>query len=1402
MQLTIPHLDQLQSFLDPESYALLARAEPLPEAGLQMACEQARKELRAIARYIPSRIVQQQILDPQPGKISAAYWNGTILLADLSGFTAMSAQLSSLGKQGAEEISTIINQLFEDLVSEIHRFSGALLKFGGDALTAFFGTNTLGSDHATMAACAALAMQERMAAQFAIIQTRAGTFNLQLRIGVHSGHVFAAEIGDQSHIELMVTGKHVNRVAQAQEFARPGDVIVTEETIPLLNGPVAQPRSAGFWRLERMAWRVPAHHQRYEVWQAGTADMAELAALALRIAALRPYLPHGLPRRFLESNQHIAEQGEFRQVSILFANIASFSMVLELLHDDAEQALRAINGYYVLAQAAIHRYAGIVNKIDMYSHGDKLMALFGAPIAQEDAPLNAVRAAFELRDVLYLANQNIVKLLGNRNAALQLSTGINTGVVFAGQVGSAQRHEYTVMGQTVNVAARLMSIAAPNTIVLPMSTRRAILGQISLRDMPPAQLKGVPEPVPIFEALKLSESDIAGRVRRISLIGREREIEQMQAHAIQALQGQGRVISLSGDTGVGKSRLLGELIEQLLLSIRQPFFLIFTECQSYETRVPFAVIRELLKQVIGIVGDSQYFEQRINRRVAELAPDMLRFTPLLGDILGLALSETELSSALSPEQRYERIQELIEELLLGMARTQPLVIAIDDLHWCDASSLELLGRISQHISGAGMLILLAYRSSPPIEKRWNDLDTTLELELAELSPEHSAALVQLLLEQEPPDALKQGLERAQGNPLFIEALIQDLIERQVLVRRDQGWELTQQLHAIELPNSIEGVISARLDRLDDPLRETIQVASVIGRRFAYSLLNDILQRPDMLTKQLEQLHRDVLVKPEASEHMPTVEYSFVHPLTRDVAYEAILYSRRRDLHRRVALCIEQSMPTGKDDFAILLANHYLLAENFPKALEYHHVAGRNAQRRFANREAIAILEQGLSIIERMNAQEAQGRPADTAVPNLQSLQIEFAERLGVIHALVGEYDQALYRYHQALEYLNQQPSPSPQEQLRLYHHIASVYEKRAAFERAFDWLHQALQLAGDLQSMHVAACWLLGAGLHQRQGRYPQALEWGQHALDMAIAIGSSISEAAALLLLGGTYRNIGDNQRAFELMSRSLERYQETSQLGRQADAYNNLANICYELGRLSEARHYYEAGAKIKQDIGDVYGEALLAGNLGEVFRLEGNIEQAIAQYEHALAIYKQLGSTYGSAVLHMNLGAAHLIRSNLSSAETHLQASAALFAQAGAEDFLPELERYQAEWQLQSGNIQQARQLCEQALLTAARQDARAEAGITRRLLAHICIAEHNLVDAWNELERSLLILREVESRHEVARTQLVIAELAPQFGQPEMAQQARQEAISILQELGVNYELEQSQQRALALRNFEF
>jgi class 3 adenylate cyclase/tetratricopeptide (TPR) repeat protein len=1051
----MPELDWLHpdllAALPPELGARLAPGLALGDEELAAVCAALRGELEAIARFVPSLVVRRQLARPAIGAINGAYWEGTVLFADLSGFTAMSGQLSSLGKQGAEEISEIINSLFAALVDEVHRYAGVLLKFGGDALTAFFDASLLGRDHGALAARAALAMQGRMRASFTAITTRAGTFQLRLRVGVHSGRVFAAEVGDRSHIELVVTGRNINRVANAQEIAEPGDVVVSREALALLPGSQVRALEQDYALLERLPAVVPSARLHSQNWQPGQGDRAELAALAERIAALRPYLPHRMPRRFLEPAAQSVELGEFRPVTVLFANFFPFSRALPLLDDDGLRAAQVLNAYYQRAQAVVHRYGGIVNKVDMYTHGDKLMALFGAPVAHEDDALRAVRSAIELRSVLAEANREIGELLREAagalvsigDAFLQQRIGINTGAVFAGRVGSAQRHEYTVMGQPVNLAARLRGVAAPGSIVLSASTRRAVTGRIALRELEPVRLKGVEGPVPIVEALRPQES-VAGDAGlvRAELVGRGAELERLLGEARTALGGQGRVLALVGEAGVGKSRLIGELLDRLFQlsgpgAGNLPGFMVYVaECQGYEQNTAFAVARQLLAQLLVLVEGLPSQEARIAARVEELAPGLARFTPLLGDLLGLPLEETPLTAALTPEQRHERALDLVEGLVLGAARAQPLALIVDDMHWSDASSLELIGRIAHAATRAALLLVFGYRNDPPLDEPWRALPHSVHVQLAELTPEGSATLARAMLRGEPPPELEQRLERAQGNPFFIEAVVRSLIESGTLVQAGGAWQLTRKLDESAIPDSIEGVITARLDRLEEALRETLQVAAVIGRRFAYSVLDGIVQQPDTLPTRLERLEASDLVVPDAEqrEALQRSAYQFAHALTRDVAYEGILYARRRDLHRRVAQRIEQLYDGRPDDQLSLLAGHYLLAEAWPQAFDYHLRAGRRAQERFANREAIALLERALQIAERPDGLSDLEPQADTIV--------ELHERLGAVHALIGEYDLALTRYEQALDLLGRRGGARLDDVLGRQLQSASVYVKR------------------------------------------------------------------------------------------------------------------------------------------------------------------------------------------------------------------------------------------------------------------------------------------------------------------------------------------------------------------------
>ncbi len=1271
--------------LTAEEQAQLGQTGMLPPTVLAGACARLRTELQALSAFLPAPIVHEQFIDPLPGRVRGAIWQGSLLFADLSGFTALSAAFATLGKQGAEEISSIITRLFSALTDELHTHHGALLKFGGDAITAFFPASELGALHPQRASQAALAMQQRMQA-FAALRTRAGSFSLRLRIGVHSGQVFAAQVGDASHVELVVSGRNVNRVALAQEIAEPGEVVISEDTATHLAQAALEPRQAGFSRLHQLDAPPPPAPAPAPSWTSGRDDLAELEGLAQRIAALRPYLPYGLPRRFLEPDEGALESGEFRPVTVLFANFFPFSQALELLGDDVETAVQVLNAYYRRAQEVIHRYGGIVNKVDLATYGDKLMALFGAPSAHEDDPERAVRAALALQAACDAANQEIAELLKAAGISdttlsgrqpvfdgLRQRIGLNTGVVFAGRVGSAYRHEYTVMGQHVNLAARLMAAADVGAVILSPATRKAVEHQIAVRELPAVALKGITEPVPLAQALYAHE--VTQSVRRdlghATLVGREEEFQTLLSEARAALHGRGRVLALLGEAGAGKSRLIADALHTLVLRSLDPAadlppFLPFSvECQSYEQSTPYALIRELLRQFFS--GHDTL--DALTRRVNALVPELVRFAPLLGDLLGTPFQDTPLTAALTPQQRHDRAQELVEALVLAQAQRQPLLLICDDLHWADASSLELLGRLARQARHAALLLILSYRADPPIPEPWTALAHCTRLLIGELTPSDTAALVAALLQDVPPPELLTLVEKTQGNPFFVEEVIHSLIEAGVLARNGNGWRLTRPVEETLVPDSIEGVITARLDRLEERSREVLQVAAVVGRRFAYPVLAGIVNQRDTLLDLLGQLSEADLILAEQIER--NLAYLFKQALTRDVAYEAILYARRRELHRRVVHRIEELHAARLDEQLALLAHHALQAEDWPRAFAFHLRAGRLAQARYANHEAIALYQRALLIAPQLESSPESrelcigSRPGGQ--PGIGAQIVELYERLGWVYALVGEYDTALERYGAALDLLIAQADTPSGDLVRLHHHIAQVYEKRAAFDTAFEWLERGIDQA-DHNDVELARCYLLGAGIYQRQGRYTEAIEWAERGLAVAEQQRQLRDMAHAYYLTCGIYKRLGQHRAAVEVGQKSLALYEELGDLAGQADAHNNLANVFTEIGQWQAAVAHCQAALEFKEKVGDVHGVAVLTNNLGDLMRQMGEFDRAMRHFRVALGQFEALGSQYAIAVLNMNIGSVSLSQNNLPQARQHLDRSRQLFEEIGSEEFSP--------------------------------------------------------------------------------------------------------------------------------------
>lgn len=1435
MILPVPSRNLVSEYLPPELAEQLAVYDTLPPAARAELARHLQAILSACAACIPEQLVQAQLADPLPGRVSGAFWRGSLLFADMSGFTALSEKFSALGKQGAEEISAIINQLFDALVAEVFTHQGTLLKFGGDALTAFFDEKHLGSAHAMAASGAAVAMQQRMQ-DFAALETPIGTFRLGLRVGVHSGQVFAAEVGDTSHIELVVTGHEVNCVAEAQEIAAPGEVVVSDQTAALLSDAHLVPRDTGFQQIIALPDTIHATPAPPALQFSSDDTPEHLDLLVARVAALRPYLVRGLPRRFLDTAS--SELGEFRPVTVLFANFHDFSSLLSLPGCTADLAARLLNAYYRRAQEVVHRYDGIINKVDMYTHGDKLMALFGAPTAHEDDPLRAVRCALELEQALQEANQEIGELIRAEldprchsilqrsdsatrtpGALLKQHIGINTGSVFAGRVGAKQRYEYTVMGPTVNLAARLMAAAHDGSIMLSPATRAAVEHQIDVKEHIPLRLKGLAEPIVPALALRVRRKEIllsrslTSRTRRVALVGRNKELNQLKDAAIAALQGQGRVLALVGDAGMGKTRLSDELIRALILprdtSPETPSFAIcIGDCQSYEQHMPYAALRAPLRYLLGFHPQHAPDQEApadeggaalalLRDHVQPLAPDFVRFTPLLGDVFGIALPETALTQALTPEQRHDRLQEMIVALIMGTARQERLLFVLEDIQWADASSLEVLHHLIDEIQREPLVLLVNYRPQPPIVEPWAEHPSTVRLLLRELPPETGIELISSLLDGEPPLALLSLVDRSQGNPLYLEELVRALVDSQALARDEQGhWQLVRPLDQVAIPSSIEGLFVARLDRLPEASYELVQVASVIGRRFQHSVLAQIYSNLAKLYDGLQDVRSAEIVITDQQER--TTSYLFQHALLRDVAYEGILYARRRELHQRVAQSIEALSDSSQQEQLALLAHHYLRAEAWEPAFRYNLAAGIQSQDRYANHEALMLFNTALEIVPRLQEQQPD--------QDMTAQVIDLHERSGNIHALLGESDQAEALYINALALLTQWrkdhglwrteqaaaplilPLPFSRLNVRLHRLLAHISERRSDYESAFDWLNRGIAWSTSETQDELARCYLLGAMIYHLQGEHARALEWAHHSLAIAEEMQLAADQAHAHKLIGNVYSEQGDFGKSTEALNQARAFFEQVNDVTGLSEILNDLG-IAYDIaGRWREAIACYEQSLEISENVGDARMIAHTSNNMAVVLVGHGELQRAYQLYEHSGEQYHRIGSTRGVALTDYNRGEVLLLQGQPREALQLFEASIAMMERIGARNELPQILCLAAEATLTLQEPQQALTIANQALAIAREMDLALEEAMARRVLGQIALAQGELETAHASLEASQAMLEQLDERYELGRVLLWQARLAHASGQPELVLTTLQQSAQIFTELDAQFDLD--------------
>ena len=1337
--------------------------------------------LQAISTYLPRQVVTPLLSNPTIGKVEGNFIFGAMMFADISGFTAMSEKLSRLGKQGAEEITTIVNHFFAALLEVTEHYGGDLLKFGGDALLVFFG----GEAHVLRACQAALRMQATMN-RFAETSTSQGVFRLQMTIGLGTGPLFMANLGSEKNLEFTVMGRTMACMARAEDLASAGEIFIDAETHRILADRANTDKEQDGYR------RLVALQERGLDWD--TASEISLTALVppppaaddelqpwllstmRRIQALELFLPPGLIDKIKLEPERVAIGGEYRPVTMFFANFYGIEEIIEQLGRERAAEITAIlNAHFTTMERIIARYGGVVNKVDSYAVGHRIMSLFGAPLAHIDDPERAVRAALEMQEAMTA----FAELNTSCGAFfLKQRIGVNTGLVFAGNVGSSTRQEYSVMGNGVNLTARLMAAASEGQILLSQSTARQAGDAFLLHEQEMVRVKGKSMPVHNYEVLGLQER----RAReRHPLIGRDEEWQTIRQLAERSLGGKTQALTIVGDVGLGKSRLLEEV---MIYWSDQGALGLIAACPSFGRHTPYLPWLDLLREICGFnPADSTSVKlEKIESLLQEIDPEWRDWTTLIAQLLGLEVQASDLVRALDAETRQRTISRVIIGLVEHISGERPLLLVIDDLQWADDVSIELVNQMARQIAERPLLLALAHRPEESLELDVAEMPHHTNLDLTELSDEAGLQLLDTLLPTTPqmPERLKRLiLDKAHGNPLFIGEVAHSLIENYLtLDEKTGGYHAQTDLEQIEIPDSVNRVIMSRIDRLEESNRNVLRIASVIGQEFEHWLLQAIYpyrRAKGELRERLGELsQRDILKGPA-----PELMYLFRHILTREVAYESLLYADRRVMHRRIGESIETQRAGRLTEYYEVLAHHFGLAEEWEKALSYHLKAGRKAQNIYASKDAAHHFRHALEAAEQAPGSERQ--------------QLMAREGLSDVLDTLGNYDQALAHLQGARELAPQAGFASEDAARRLadlYRKTASIYEKKSDYETAFEWLHEGLKLIAGRECIETARIYLLGGGIYHRQGNNNEAIEWCKKSLSTAEEIESGEKNsviAHAYRLLGLSWSRRGDSDRAIEFCQQSLDTYRQIKDVTGVAEAHINLGVGYFNRGNWSQATEHYLQALEIKRKTGDVYYQAVITLNLGGVYLNQGDLEQAAYYNQQSLEMWHKLDSIYAIALLHNNMADVALRRGEPKEALPMLQKSLHLFHGLESTDFLPEVYRHLAQAYLDCDDFDQALEQVQRSLALAQDQEMRLEEGASRRVLGQVYLARRELPLAEQELEKSLQILEELNSRYEVGQTLFQLSLLYRQQEHPAEADIALNRAIAIFQELGARLDL---------------
>ena len=1113
------------------------------------------------------------------------------------------------------------------------------------------------------------------------------------------------------------------------------------------------------------------------------ADLAtQLAETQTALQHLRQYVPPVVADSVLINPARL--RGERREISVLFADVVNFTQLSVAL--DAEAVFNLINGLLSRLVECIHRYDGMVDKFV----GDGLMAVFGAPNAHENDPELAVRAALDMQRVTAEFEPLARTQVG---APLQIRIGINSGLAVAGVIGGEQQMAYTVIGETVNLAARLQAAARPGGVLVSSRIYQQTRALFNFQTSGTTHLKGIDQPILVFEvssdrAEPLSTRGIAGITT--ALLGRDEEITRLQKMLTGFLgDRRGRLVVIQGDAGLGKSRLVHEWLSAPLPDDTQVWR---GRGLPYTEGVGYAPFRSLLQDALRALGQPEDWDQSITAALR----------PFLRQMAGLPLTPQDSFTFRNLEP--ERIKQLtalaVREWFLTEARRHPLVVVVDDFHWADDLSRELLQTIVDVLNEVPLLLCVMSRPMPkrPLQlnlasnTRLLDAPSRLDLDLKPLSATHSRSLLGYLVELNdlPEQVISTILSRAEGNPFYIEEFVRMLIEKDALKPGGGKWRVASsvEMRAADVPTTLSGLMLTRFDRLPKELQQVLRDASVIGLEFPARLLEEVERRlhgTSTTTPMLDRLAEVSMLEPRPA--MVELTYAFTHIITQETIYNSLLHSQRPALHRTVAESIEFLYSESVMDQAEALAQHYDRARVRDRAMLYSVLAGNRARSRFANYEAIEHYSRALQLAQHLNGHE--------------SARWQAAIGLGDVEQLIGEYEEASAFYQAMLE---EWTGAKADDRAWAMLKLGQVWDKRGDLHEADVWLQKAFR---QLDLVRGAASELRGqvyselGWLNLRRGNLSAAQQWLEQGLALVDKTRYYGVQSSILNRLGAVYFNRGQWAEAVRCVERALALREQLGDLMGYARSLNNLGILKWSSGDWDGAQANYQRAVEMHEKIGEAEGLAQTATNLGLLYTDRGEWDNAETMLQRSLAIAQRIGHPYELAQSHMNLGRLYLFQERWNESAVHLNQAVALYEEAGARENLSLKDAYylQAILALEQGQLNVAQQWAKRSFdllrdATHVDQGTTAEWGSYEVLMGRLAMTGKDVKGAYQHLDRAITILQDGGQLIETARTLYWRAQLSLQQNRREQARQDLEASRIILEQLGAAADLQKNQQLA--------